>query len=529
MQTSFAALRNEKKRNKRPSPTPETDPMSIFHLDVSTVKRSDGRSASACAAYRSGQRLYDERVGKVFDYSRRKGVETTFLALPADAPDWSRNELWNRAEASETRKNSTVAREWMVALPAELDAAAREQLVRDLSAELVGRYGIGVDCAIHKPGDQGDDRNHHAHLLTTTRAIGADGFGAKTRVLDAAKTGGDEIKQMRAWWADACNAALERSGRTERIDPRAKAVQAMAARAFALEADQEAATLEVIGSSPTTLAGVVAGLKVAAGNPGALLVRKPLERAAQRRAEAAGHRDRAERMDLPPERHRGPKSTAIGRKLDAEDRRKSAEAAAQRAVERAREAERVAKAERDREATLRAEQDAMALQARHERAAQAAAEIERQAHVETFIVDATNRAATFPTPSQKWPFREFRALEPESLQTTFGSRYRAKLTDSDIATVTRAVVTQWVSRIMDDLPALKPMRSIWAALTGGNAEAAHALKGALEDHPDLAGPLHPTIAAHKAAERAAEIEANKAAQKAAPAPQKKIDYGGPSM
>lgn len=503
--------------------------MAIFHLDVSTVKRSDGRSASACAAYRSGQRLYDARVGKVFDYSRRKGVETTFLALPAASPDWSRNELWNRAEASETRKNSTVAREWMVALPAELDAAAREQLVRNLSAELVTRYGIAVDCAIHTPGEQGDDRNHHAHLLTSTRALGADGFGAKTRVLDAAKTGGDEIKHMRAWWADACNAALEGAGSTERIDPRAKAVQATAARAFALEADQEAATLEVIGSSPATLAGVVAGLKVAAGSPGALLVRKPLERAAQRRTEAEAYRDKAKRMDWPPERHRGPKSTAIGRKLDAEDQRKSAEAAAQRAVERARKAERVAKAERDREAALRVEQDAVALQVRQEKAAQAAAEVERQVHVKIFILDATDRAATFPTPSQKWSFKGFRALEPESLQATFGSKYAAKLTASDITTVTRAIVTQWVSRIMEDLPALKPMRSIWVALTGGNVEAAHALKGALEDHPDLSGPLHPTIAAHKAAECAAEIEANKAAQKAAPAPQKKTDYGGPKM
>lgn len=521
MQTSFAALRNEKKRNKRPSPTPETDPMSIFHLDVSTVKRSDGRSASACAAYRSGQRLYDERVGKVFDYSRRKGVETTFLALPAASPDWSRNELWNRAEASETRKNSTVAREWMVALPAELDAAAREQLVRDLSAELVGRYGIGVDCAIHKPGDQGDDRNHHAHLLTTTRAIGADGFGAKTRVLDAAKTGGDEIKQMRAWWADACNAALERSGRTERIDPRAKAVQAMAARAFALEADQEAATLEVIGSSPTTLAGVVAGLKVAAGNPGALLVRKPLERAAQRRAEAAGHRDRAERMDLPPERHRGPKSTAIGRKLDAEDRRKSAETSARRAVERAREAERVAKAERDREAALRAEQDAMALRADREEESRdqerLEAEVERRANVKTFTAKVVERADSFPTALTEWRFPKFEALEPDSLQSGFRAKHGDRLTRGEITAVTRVALTRWISRIVEDLPALKPMHSIWVALTGGHIAAGQALKDALESHPDLAEPLRPTIEAHEQANRPKPSKSNP------PAP------GGPSM
>ena len=154
--------------------------MAIFHLDVSTISRSAGRSAVAAAAYRAGARLLDARTGEVFDFARRHGIAQSFIAAPAGAPAWAddRNALWNAAEAAETRKNSTVAREWLVALPAELDAEARAQLVRDLAAELVRRYGVAVDAAIHAPSERGDDRNHHAHLLTSTRTLTAVGLGA---------------------------------------------------------------------------------------------------------------------------------------------------------------------------------------------------------------------------------------------------------------------------------------------------------------------------------------------------------------
>ena len=40
----------------------------------------------------------------------------------------------------------------------------------------------------------------------------AEGFTAKTRVLDSAKTGGVEIEQMRGVWAELQNRALERVG-----------------------------------------------------------------------------------------------------------------------------------------------------------------------------------------------------------------------------------------------------------------------------------------------------------------------------
>ena len=103
--------------------------MASYHLSVKTIKRSAGRSVTAAAAYRAGCEIVCEREGRVHDYTRKLGVADRFILAPDDAPDWAQDRaaLWNAAEARETRSNSVTAREWELALPAELteDAAAR--------------------------------------------------------------------------------------------------------------------------------------------------------------------------------------------------------------------------------------------------------------------------------------------------------------------------------------------------------------------------------------------------------------------
>ena len=214
--------------------------MAIYHLSVKTVSRSTGRSATGAAAYRAGVEIVDERTGLVHDYTRRSGVVSADLTLPANAPAWAsdRAALWNGAELSETRKNSTVAREFELALPDELTAAQRRELVATFARELSDRHGIAVDAAIHLPDREGDKRNHHAHVLTTTRRLGPEGFGEKARELDDRKTGPDLVSHWRGRWAELTNQALGRAGQSERVDHRSLAVQ----RATALDAgDQERA------------------------------------------------------------------------------------------------------------------------------------------------------------------------------------------------------------------------------------------------------------------------------------------------
>ena len=196
--------------------------MASYHCQVKAVSRAEGRSATAAAAYRSGARIACDREGRVHDYTRRDGVERTFIVAPADAPTWAqdRERLWNAVEAAERRKDAKVAREWEVALPHELPAAEREALARAYAGELVSRYGVAADVAIHRPGREGDRRNHHAHILVTTRRIGPEGLGAKTRELDVRQTSSQEIAAMRELWADMQNRALERQGAAERVDHR---------------------------------------------------------------------------------------------------------------------------------------------------------------------------------------------------------------------------------------------------------------------------------------------------------------------
>ncbi len=122
--------------------------------------------------------------------------------------------MWNAVEQAETRKNSRVAREVILALPHELPAHSHEALVRDMAGWLVERYRVAVDGALHSPtlGDGHDPRNHHAHLLFTTREMTKDGLGAKTRVLDDKETGPHEIELIRKVWETLANDALQKAG-----------------------------------------------------------------------------------------------------------------------------------------------------------------------------------------------------------------------------------------------------------------------------------------------------------------------------
>ena len=131
--------------------------MASYHLQVKTVKRSAGRSATAAAAYRAAERIDCAREGRVHDYTRKGGVEEAFIVAPGDAPDWAQDRaaLWNGAEAAETRKNSVTAREWEIALPAELSPGDRRELAADFAQALVERYGVAADVAIHAPHREG--------------------------------------------------------------------------------------------------------------------------------------------------------------------------------------------------------------------------------------------------------------------------------------------------------------------------------------------------------------------------------------
>ena len=127
----------------------------VWPFTVAKSKPSVARGASAVAgaAYRAGLDVTDLRTGERHDYTRKSGVVVSGILAPADAPDWAQDpaQLWNAAEAAETRKNSVVAREFLVSLPHELTDEQRADLARDLTAHLVDRFGFAAMFAIHAP------------------------------------------------------------------------------------------------------------------------------------------------------------------------------------------------------------------------------------------------------------------------------------------------------------------------------------------------------------------------------------------
>jgi ATP-dependent exoDNAse (exonuclease V) alpha subunit len=215
--------------------------MAIYFLNLKTFGRSGGSSAVSAAAYRSGERIHDERTGKTYDHSDRQDVMHKEIVLPSEFANvemgWARDRsrLWNAAESAESRKNARVAREYLVALPVELSPDQRLNLVREFSQALSDRYGFGLDFAIHAPRDfpGSDPRNFHAHLLATTREVNLKGLGAKTTLEMSDRNRRElglgpavnELLHVRERWAKAANEALREAHIDARIDHRTLAAQ----------------------------------------------------------------------------------------------------------------------------------------------------------------------------------------------------------------------------------------------------------------------------------------------------------------
>ena len=197
-----------------------THEMATYRLSVKVHSRAKGHSAPAAAAYRAAEKLHDARTGELHDYSKKPGVLHAEIVVPTDSPAWAkdREALWNAAEAAEHRKNSCIARDVVISLPAELTAEQRQALALTFASEISKRHHCAVDVALHQPDRRSDDRNFHAHLLCSTRRLGKEGFTEKTRELDNQRSG--EIEYWRDRWEKLQNEHLKYYGHDARVDCR---------------------------------------------------------------------------------------------------------------------------------------------------------------------------------------------------------------------------------------------------------------------------------------------------------------------
>ena len=213
--------------------------MSIMFLKIRSVSRGRGGSAVAKAAYIARDRLKDAASGRVHDYRRTIGLEHAEIMLPAGTAagsEWARARatLWNGAEAAERPRNARVAREYTVALPHELTREARIVLAKEFAQSIADRYGTAVDLAVHRPSGRGDPRNHHAHILATTRELTADGLGRKAAIELASWQRRErglqhvmfEYRALREHWAELANEKLREANVAARLEPRSRATLA---------------------------------------------------------------------------------------------------------------------------------------------------------------------------------------------------------------------------------------------------------------------------------------------------------------
>ena len=220
----------------------EVIPIPCPHFKITIVKRSQGQSAVAGAAYQSGERLFSEYDQKTKFYNKKKELVHAEIMLPSHAPPGyaDRATLWNAVEAVENQWNSQLARRIVLAFPVEVPKEQYLSMIKEFCQEQFVSKGMIADFAIHDKGDG----NPHAHILLTLRAMDEHGnWLPKARKVYDLDENGERIqlpsgnwkchkentvdwndqKYAEVWrhsWETITNRYLEAAGRPERVDLR---------------------------------------------------------------------------------------------------------------------------------------------------------------------------------------------------------------------------------------------------------------------------------------------------------------------
>ena len=180
--------------------------MAIYHFSAKVISRANGSSVVASAAYRSAERLHDDRLDRNHDFTNKSGVVHSEVLLPEGAPErlGDRSTLWNEVEATELRKDAQLAREVEFAIPRELNQQEGIELARDFVQTEFVDLGMIADLNVH--WDIGADglAKPHAHVMLTMREVNDDGFGKKVRAWNET----EQLEQWRERWAEHVNERL---------------------------------------------------------------------------------------------------------------------------------------------------------------------------------------------------------------------------------------------------------------------------------------------------------------------------------
>ena len=178
--------------------------MALYHFHVDQVKRSEGRSAVASAAYRAGEKLHNLWDGETHDYTKKGGVVFTEIMLPPNVPEHfsDRSTLWNDLEQFEKRGDAHLAYSFDIAMQNEFTLEENIEFARQFVREQFLSAGMIVDFAFHLPGkDENDIPNPHFHVLVPIRPLNEDGtWGAKQHRVYNLDENGQRIKKENGQW-----------------------------------------------------------------------------------------------------------------------------------------------------------------------------------------------------------------------------------------------------------------------------------------------------------------------------------------
>jgi hypothetical protein len=204
--------------------------MAICFIRANIISRSNGSSAVAAAAYRSGEKLVDKATNKTHNYTKKTGVHHSEILAPIEATagnEWlnDREALWNKVTTAEKRDDAQLSREIIIAIPRELDPLDQVALVREYIQNSYVDRGMIADINLHHL----DGDNPHAHVMLTMRELQIDemgiaSFGNKDRSWNDKKLLKTQLKE----WEIVANKYLENAKVVERIDSRSYAEQGVA-------------------------------------------------------------------------------------------------------------------------------------------------------------------------------------------------------------------------------------------------------------------------------------------------------------
>lgn len=180
--------------------------MALMSTRMTSVQRANGGSALDAAAYAIRGKL-QESDGRMYNHLRHETIDRvqdlgTYLPS-GEAVD--PEEVWNRAEAAEKRRNAVTARTWRLALPIEFSHEENKRILNDYCAWMREKFSTVTTCGIHMD----HKHNPHAHIVFGSRIVDENGnFGSKLKYFEKKKISSDTIREMRQKWADMCNEIL---------------------------------------------------------------------------------------------------------------------------------------------------------------------------------------------------------------------------------------------------------------------------------------------------------------------------------